>query len=98
MYPHKLLIFFIVLVLAAGTASMACSENSPVGQDQDNIILPPEWENKQKIGPQDQYQFSLPAKPTEENKYLILDPDGKTPSNYQKFLSPLDQSDKNAKD
>ena len=98
MYPHKLLIFFIVLVLAAGTASIACSENSPAGQDLDNIILPPDWQNKQQSGPQDQYQFPLPVKPTQENKYLILDPDGKTPSDYQNFLSPLDQYDKKTND
>ena len=95
---HKLLIFYIVLALAVGAASMVCSENTPAGQDQNNIILPPDWQNEQKFGPQDQYQFTLPVKPTEENKYLILDPDGKTHSDYQKFLSPLDQYDKNAKD
>ena len=77
---------------------MVCSENTPAGQDQNNIILPPDWQNETKIRPPTSISLFLPPKPTEENKYLILDPDGKTPSDYQKFLSPLDQYDKNAKD
>jgi hypothetical protein len=98
MVTHKLLIFYIVLALAVGAASTACSENSPAGQERAKVTLPPDWQEKQKLGIKDHYQFVSPVKPTKENKYLILDPDGQTPSDYQKFLSPLDQYDKNAKD
>jgi hypothetical protein len=98
MYHNKMLIFYIVLVLTVGTASMTCSETSPTGRDQAKVTLPPDWQEKQKLGIEDHYQFVSPAKPTQENKYLILDPDGQTPSDYQKFLSPLDQYDKNPKD
>lgn len=54
------------------------------------------WRYNPKSGPQNQDQSFPPADPTreEDNKYFILDPDGKTPSDYQKFLSPLDQFDK----
>lgn len=92
MFTHKLLIALVIIVLTTVFATMVCSENSPVRPDQ-AFVLPPDWQEKSKTGPYDQYQFFSPQ--PSESEYLILDPDGTPPSNYQKLL---DKDDKKPND
>jgi hypothetical protein len=41
--------------------------------------------------------FLGPLKSRGEETFLVLDPDGISPSDYQRFLSPLDQPEKGSK-
>ncbi len=94
MFPHKLLICFLVLGLTIGTTCMVGAETSSAGQDQVIIVPPDSQNNPEKADPQEQYQFISPGKSSTESKFLILDQDGKTPSDYHQLLDSQDQVDK----
>jgi hypothetical protein len=86
-----LITFFVVLCLNVASSVVARSENPQPGQDEGSTFKAAE-----KMGnvSQDQNQFFSPLKPNSEGSFLILDPDGKTPSDYEKFLSPPDRLEK----
>lgn len=73
------------------TGGLAWSENPSTGEDKSFQVLD---KNQEGTYSTDQSQLFSTVKPTGEGNFLILNPDGNTASNYQKFLSPLDQMDK----
>lgn len=92
MISRRLVTCLIVLVLTTGTSSIIYSAESSAGKQDPGTG----WQYKPKSDLQDQDRSFSPAEPSgeQDNRYFILDPDGKTPSDYQRFLSPLDQYDK----
>jgi hypothetical protein len=91
MATYRLITLVLVLGLSMGSGGLAWSENSPAGEDKSFQVSD---KNQEGTYSPDQSQLFSPVTPTEKENFLILDPDGKTASNYQKFLSPLDQMDK----
>jgi len=79
------------LGLSMGSSDLAWSENSSTGEDKSFQVSD---KNQDGTYYTDQSKLFSPVTPTEKENFLILDPDGNTASNYQKFLSPLDQMDK----
>jgi hypothetical protein len=57
----------------------------------------------QKKNPQDEESakeqdlFFPPLKPNGNQTFLVLDADGKSPADYERFLAPLDELDKQPK-
>ena len=95
MFPYKILICLVVFVSTIGTTTMVCAEATATGQDDDQVNnISPDWQTKQQTGVEEQYQFFSPDKPSAEQKFLILTPDGQTPSDYHRLLDEQPQADK----
>jgi hypothetical protein len=95
MVPYKLLTCFVVFGLTIGTTPMVCAETAATDQDKvHTFYVTEDWQNQQKVGPQEQYQFFAPPKKSTEEKYLILDPDGHTISDYRGLIDAPPQTDK----
>jgi hypothetical protein len=88
-----LILCLVVLGLNFGSCHLAWSQNPQTGQDEDNSFQVLDKDQEGSV-PKDQYQFFSPVKPNGAGNFLIIDPDGKTASDYRKFLTPLDQIDK----
>jgi hypothetical protein len=85
--------FLAVLFLSAGFSGLARSENSQTGQYDQGMFQ--EKQNRDKAGSLEGDQLFPPATPPSSGgNYLLLQPDGRTPLDYQKFLTPPDQDDK----
>jgi hypothetical protein len=95
MFPYKMLICFLVFGTIIGMTPMICAETTKTDREKDRVnYLSQDWQTKQKTGPQEQYQFFSPPKPSGEEKFLILNPDGQTSSDYQRLLDEPPQADK----
>jgi hypothetical protein len=90
MATYRLITLVIVLGLSMGSSDLAWSENSSTGEDKSFQISD---KNQNDTYSTDLQLFS-PVKPTGKENFLIIIPDGNTASNYQKFLTPLEQIDK----
>jgi hypothetical protein len=94
MFPYKMLICWVVFGATIVATPMVCAETTSTDQDQDQVnYISQDWATKQKTGPREQFQFFAPAKPSTEQKYLILDRDGQTPSDYRGLLDEPPQTD-----
>jgi hypothetical protein len=91
MVSYRLITLAIVLGLSMGSSDLAWSEISPAGEDKSFQVSD---KNQDDTYSTDQSKLFSPVTPTGKENFLILDPDGTPASNYQKFLSPLDQMDK----
>jgi hypothetical protein len=91
MASYRSINLVVVLGLSMGSSDLAWSENSSTGEDKSFQVSD---KNQEGTYSPDQSQLFSPVKPTGEGNFLILNPDGNAASNYQKFLSPLDQMDK----
>jgi hypothetical protein len=91
MATYRLITLVLFLGLSMGSSGLAWSENSPTGEDKSFQVSD---KNQKGSNSTDQSQLYSPVKPAGEGNFLILNPDGNTVSNYQEFLSPLDQMDK----
>jgi hypothetical protein len=91
MMKTPLIAFLVVLIFIVGSIDLVRSENPQPDQDASTTFKVSE---KNGNVTDDQDQFFTPIKPTNEGNFLILDPDGKTPSDYDKFLSPPDRLEK----
>ena len=91
MATYRLITLVVVLGLSMGSSDLAWSENSSTGEDKSFQVSD---KNQDGTYSTDQSKLFSPVTPTGKENFLILDPDGNTASNYQKFLSPLDQMDK----
>jgi hypothetical protein len=93
MASNKLIVLCLALGLTIGVATVAWSKNLQPGRDQTNTFQAEESKPGENSS-QEEYQFFSPVTPILEENFLILEPDGKTASDYQKFLNPLNQMDK----
>jgi hypothetical protein len=93
MFGYWLIMCFVVIGLNLGSGNLAWSQNDEAGRDEGDSF---QGLDKTRDGnaAKDRDQLFSPIKPGGKESFLILDPDGKTASNSQKFLSPLDQIDK----
>ena len=86
MKKSRFLAFLIVLSLSVVSRDLAWSENTQPGQDEGNSVIDFSKDQKAKV-PKNQDQFFVPIAPSGEGKFILLDPDGKTPSGSEKFLT-----------
>jgi hypothetical protein len=84
----------IVLSLSVVSGDLAWSESTQsVGQDEGNSVINSSKDQKANI-PKYEDKFFIPIEPRGEGKFLLLDPDGKTPSSSEELLTPPAQFDK----
>jgi hypothetical protein len=92
MASYKLLVFCLILGLTMGASSAARSlDNLQTGQDEATTVTGGKSNAKESGFQEEKHLFSTPP-PSSEEKFLILQPDGKTPADYQRLLTP-DQLD-----
>ena len=86
--------FLIVLSLSVVSRDLAWSESTQSGgQDEGNSFIDLSKDQKANV-PKYQDKFFIPIEPRGEGKFLLLDPDGKTPSGSEELLTPPAQFDK----
>jgi hypothetical protein len=95
MVSIRLMAIPALLIFSLGFSHSAWPQNPQARQDEE-ISFP-------KKNPQDeesakgQHLFFSPLKPNGNQTFLVLDPDGKSPSDYERFLAPVDELDKQPK-
>jgi hypothetical protein len=87
----RLLAFFLFWFFCLVASDLARCENPPPGRDEENTF---KAEEKPGNDSQDHDQFFSPLKPRSAGSFLILEQDGKTPSHYEKFMTPSDLPEK----
>jgi hypothetical protein len=86
--------FLIFLSLSVVSKDLAWSESTQSGgQDEGNSLINSSKDQKANV-PTYEDKFFIPIEPRGEGKYLLLDPDGKTPSGSEELLTPPAQFDK----
>lgn len=85
--------FLIVLSLSVASSDLAWSESKHSGgQDEGNSLINSSKDQKSNV-PTYEDKFFIPIEPRGEGKFLLLDPDGKTPSSSEELLTPPAQFD-----
>jgi hypothetical protein len=95
MVSLRLTVVLAVLILSMGFSHPAWSKNPQ--ESQDEAISFSKQDPQAEESGKEQDGFFSPIKPRENQEFLVLDPDGKSPSDYQRFLAPLDELNKQPK-
>jgi hypothetical protein len=95
MVPLRLTVFLVVLSLSFGLSNPAWSEKPQTAQDEGISFQKKNSQDEESS--KEQNLFFSPLKPNGNQTFLVLDPDGKSPLDYERFLAPLDELDKQPK-
>jgi hypothetical protein len=87
--------FPALLIFSLGFSYPAWSQNPQDRQDEE--ISFPKKTPQDEESSKEQDLFFSPLKPNGNQTFLVLDPDGESPSDYEKFLAPLNELDKQPK-
>jgi len=86
--------FPAILIFSLGFGHPAWSKNPRDRQDEE--ISFPKQNPQDEESAKEQDLFFSPLKPNGNQKFLVLDPDG-SPTDYERFLAPLEELDKQPK-